>query len=131
MQRFVGNVHLLLISPVTSKRDSCDGASMSMLSEPRINWRPQGHYEAARPGLVPERLQLQCACPGMPQGVVVVTNVNIWGAVLVGEGKFLAILVSKDRLVLGIIQEVGALVGSRGVFLGLGWRHCDNTRWGW
>lgn len=128
MQRLVGNVHLLLTSPVTYKRDSRDGASMSMLSEPRINWRPQGHHEAARPGLVPERLQLQRACPRMPQGVVFVTNVNIWGAVLVREGKFLAILVSKDRLVLGMLQEVSALVGSRSVLLGLGWRHCDDTR---
>lgn len=116
---------VLLVVPLPFQSDGGHIAAVAMLAQPSILLGTQDDHEGARPRFEAQGLEFEVVDPGMPDCVVLPADVDVWGAVAVGELQFG--LLQRRELGFWVLEQVAALLlggvfGESGGFGSGDWR---------
>lgn len=85
------DTNLLLVTPFTRHGNGCNGTTVSVLAQAGSNRRSQTDDESTSSVVHAHGLQLNRSNPGEPESILLLADVDIGGAVLVGKSKLLAL----------------------------------------
>ena len=106
--------NLLLVAPFARHGNGCNGTTVSVLAQAGSNWRSQTDDESTGSVVHAHGLQLNRSNPGKPESILLLADVDVGGAVLVGEGELLTLGGVEDGAILGM-RGKGSLLGGDGL----------------